>query len=333
MNYTTRVHRLLRIIALIQSEQGWTPKRLAEELEISERNVYRDLDQLKAAGVPLFYDKETLQYRIIGSYFMPPVHLDVEEALALSALCEHITDRDQIPFLRPAWRALSKIEAQLPYETKQELADRRRTMAIKTTQTMPPDGFQDVYDTVQEALSAGRVLVCKYDAVTSDRDGGSSGGTDAEFDLEPYALFFAVRAWYVVGQRSDRDDLRTLKLNRFTKIELTDRPYAVPDDFTLEKYVGNAWSMFGSGEDVEVEILFDKEFAETMADTRWHKTQQVEWHRDGSCTFKCTVAGLDEIVWWVLSMGPHCEVVRPGALRERVHSLCEATASVYDAPE
>jgi len=323
MNYTTRVHRLLRIIAMVQSGRGWGPKALAEELNISERNLYRDLDQLRAAGVPIVFNDDRRCYEIVGRFFMPPVHLDVEESLALAALCEHLTHDEQIPFLRPASRALHKIQSQLPASMRESLAERVQTMAIRTTQTMPPDGYKDVYDTVQEAIAHRRVLRCKYEPVTSERD------EQGMFTFKPYALFFAVRAWYAVGQRSDRDSLRKLKLNRFTKITLTDQTYEIPEDFDLENVLGNAWRMIASGPDHEVEIWFDAQFAETISETQWHRTQEIEWHADGSCTFRCTVAGLDEIVWWVLSMGPHCVVRRPGELIERVRTLAQQTMEQY----
>jgi len=70
-------------------------------------------------------------------------------------------------------------------------------------------------------------------------------------------------------------------------------------------------------------------FAQTMADTRWHPTQEIEEHPDGSSTFRCTVDGLDEIVWWVLSMGPHCVVKSPPELAQRVRDLADRTAANY----
>lgn len=326
MDYTTRVSRLLRIICLVQSAQGWSPGRLADELGISERNVYRDIDQLKAAGIPIAYDKAAHTYRIDGRFFLPPVRLDLEEALALAALCESISESEQIPFLAPAWRALHKIEAQLPHDVREDLRERRSALAIRTARAMEPDGFKDVYDRVLEAIAERRSLLCKYDAVASSEP---DGDPDAEFDFEPYAVFFAVRAWYAVGKRSDRDGLRTLKLNRFSKLMPTERPYEIPSSFSLDAYLGHAWNMMNAGADVEVELLFDADFAETIAETRWHPTQEVEDLPEGGCRFIATVAGLDEIVWWVLSMGPHCRVVRPPALAARVRELAAATAERY----
>ncbi|MEE2912220.1 MAG: HTH domain-containing protein, partial [Planctomycetota bacterium] len=53
----TRVHRLLQIISLVQSQRGWTAKGLAEECETTERNIYRDINQIKEAGIPIENDK------------------------------------------------------------------------------------------------------------------------------------------------------------------------------------------------------------------------------------------------------------------------------------
>jgi predicted DNA-binding transcriptional regulator YafY len=79
----------------------------------------------------------------------------------------------------------------------------------------------------------------------------------------------------------------------------------------------------------DVELVFDKEFAETIADTHWHDSQQIIWNDDGSITFACKVDGLDEIVWWVMSMGPHCAVLKPAELVARVCELARRTLEQY----
>ena len=327
IDYQQRIDRLLRIITLIQGGRGWTPATLAAEMNCAPRTIYRDLNHLKDAGIPVSYDSRTKRYAISGEFFMPPVQMTLEESLALAALCDHVAGREQIPFLKAAARAVSKIESLLPLELKKDLAERRDKVSIKTAASMEPDGTADVYGRVQAALASRTLLRCKYDSAAAERE-KRPRAKDGEFDLAPYALFFCVRAWYVIGRRSDRDDLRIMKLSRFTKATATDRPYPPPRNFTLEKYLGNAWRMM-RGKDVEVELHFDAEFAETIADTRWHKTQDIQQHPDGSCTFTATVSGFEEIVWWILSMGPHCRVIKPKALADRVGELAAATAAVY----
>ncbi len=70
--------------------------------------------------------------------------------------------------------------------------------------------------------------------------------------------------------------------------------------FSLEDHLGNAWRMICGQKTYEVELLFDADFAENIADTARHKTQKIDWLEDGSIRFRCKVDGLDEIQWWIL---------------------------------
>ena len=319
----SRVHRLLRIITLIESRHDWNAERLARECGTSDRNLYRDLKELRGAGVPIDFDEAAGGYRIRRDFFLPPLHLTGEEAIALALLCEEIGSREQVPFLRPAWIALSKIEAMLPETIREDLGALRGAVAIDAARSNPPDGHKDVYDRVAEAIREQRTLECRYDSTNPDSD------PDETFRFDPYALYFGVRAWYAIGRHHGRDEVRSLKLGRFTKYARTDDTFERPKDFTVEAYHGHAWRMI-RGPRHEVEIWFDTAFAQTMSDTLWHPTQEIEDHTDGSATFRCTVDGLDEIVWWVLSMGPHCVVKAPSELAQRVRDLAERTAANYD---
>ena len=320
MKYT-RVHRLLEIISLVQAQIGWTAKSLAQQCETTERNIYRDIAQIKEAGIPIQHDR-VKGYHINGAFFMPPVRLTFEEALAIAALCEAMADNGSIPFIRPASMAMNKIVSQLPFDAREELTERLQTMELRTTATMDGEGYEDVYDKVQNALLSRSVLKCKYDST-------SSGASDETFMFHPFALFFGTRAWYVVGFHKTRDAIRTLKLNRFDAIEPTNQSYEVPHEFNLDKHLGNAWNMIRGNVDYDIELRFESPFSQTVSDTRWHSTQEIKWHEDDSCTFTCTVSGLDEIVWWILSMGPSCKVIQPAELATRVAKLASKTAKLY----
>jgi len=322
----TRVHRLLKILMLVQGDGLWTPARLAEECGVGERTIYRDLKELEAIGVPLRFDQKAGRYRVERDFFLPPVQLTAQEALALSVLCEHVAEPERIPFTRPAWQAMAKIQASLPAELRDELLTTNRSIVIQTAASVDADGFSDIYETMCAAIGERRSLVCQYESLSGESDG-------EEFDFEPYTLYFSVRAWYVVGFHHGRGELRTLKINRFLRATPTRRAYEIPDGFSLDRHLGNAWRMIRGTPDHDVAIRFSAGFAETVSDTRWHATQEFEHHEDGSCTFRCTVSGLDEIVWWVLSMGPNCEVLEPAELRDRVRRAAQETARLYDPAE
>ena len=125
--------------------------------------------------------------------------------------------------------------------------------------------------------------------------------------------------------------MRCLKLTPSAQCSATTRPYAIPDDFSIDDHLGHAWRMIRGETQYDVVIDFDAKFAETLSDTRWHAAQEIDFHDDNTITFRCSVDGLDEIVWWVLSMGPHAVVREPAELRERVAELARETAERYAA--
>lgn len=63
-----RLARVLRLLELIQSPGQWNAQAIANELEVSERTVYRDLQTLTAAGIPWFFDDYAQSYRIREGY-------------------------------------------------------------------------------------------------------------------------------------------------------------------------------------------------------------------------------------------------------------------------
>lgn len=318
-----KVHRLLRILTLIQGRRDWTSKALAIECGVVERTIFRDIKIIAGAGIPVHYDAQTRGYQLPRSFFMKPTELALDEALALIALGERIGGNDQLPLMRPAARAVAKIRSQLPDALRRELDGLDNHLDIQLARATSADGVADVYDKVRRAIANRKALRCQYDSVSSDR-------SDKPFLFKPYALMFNQRAWYVLGHHQTRRQVRCLKLNRFTSLDATEVSYVVPKNFSVHSHLGNAWRMIRGEPICQVQLRFDPAFAETIADTQWHRTQQVHWQDDGSILLECTVDGLDEIVWWVLSMGPHCQVIQPPELARRVRQLARDTAAIYD---
>ncbi len=181
---------------------------------------------------------------------------------------------------------------------------------------------------MRNAIHSRRAVECEYES--SSRKSASSGDS-GRFRFDPYALYFGQRAWYVIGLHHGRSEVRTLKLSRFTRCGSIDKPYMIPDEFSLDGHFGKAWRMMPSGTMYGIKLHFAPAVAETVADTHWHDSQVIEWLEDGSIVAGFEVDGLEEIVWWILGYGPHCRVIEPGELAERVCALQAAAAGQYDA--
>lgn len=317
-----RLHRILHILQLIQGQNGWDVTALARECRVAPRTIYRDMELLEGAHIPYYFDEQAGGYRVRGDFFMKPIELTLAESLAIIALGEHLGGKtSQIPFMQAAGQAVAKIRSQLPDALRHELQNVDHHLAIRLGQTAS-DEAADVFARVQSALASHHCLDCEYESVGEKSFKGP-------FTLEPYSLFFSRRSWYVIGRHSGRRQVRCLKLCRFTKVIPTDQTFTMPKGFSLSRHLGNAWWMIRGKKTYQVALRFDADFATTIADTHWHKTQKLTWADDGSLLFQCRVDGLDEIVWWILSMGPHCKVLHPRELADQVRELAVRTATLY----
>ncbi len=319
MEDRSKIHRLLRMITLIQGQDGWNAPRLADEFGVDVRTIYRDIKDLEASGLPCEHDREHNGYRAKEGVFLQPVQLSVQEALSLAVLCDEVAAEESIPYLGAACQAIEKLRNLLPTATRGEIDLMMNGVRIKTAVGSEAGQARDVYEMMVGAIRDSQAVLCEYESLSNSR----------AFTFHPYALFFGVRAWYVIGFHVMHNDMRTLRLNRFNSVKRSEERFERPVDFSVDDYLGNAWRMMRGESDHEVEIVFDPEFAQTIADTMWHKTQELEELPDGSVIFRCRVSGLDEIVWWILSMGPHCEVKEPAELAERVATLAQETAKLY----
>lgn len=317
-----KLPRLLELVAMLQGGPARHSHELARELGVSSRSIKRYIQTLMDAKIPVYHDREHGGYRIRRDYYLKPVDLALTEAVSLALLCEHLGTRRGIPNLSDAGRALSKIESALPSVLRSEVRALASRIGIHPARSEYDGDSSAHYGTVREAIRTGTVLRAQYEAA---RPGA---GTE-EFEFSPYALFFNQRAWYAVGRHSGRRGLRSLKLVRFQRLEPLRKSFTTPASFSLERYLGNAWRMMRGEREYAVELCFDPHFAQGISETYWHRTQEFRHRDDGSLVMNFRVAGLDEIVWWVLGMGPHCRVIRPAALRDRVRELASRTSALY----
>lgn len=318
------LHRLLGMIVMFQSGEGWTPERLAAHFGVTQRTIFRDVKKIESSGLEVVFDRGKKSYRLAGQAFLQAVQLTPEEALALIVLCEDLVGREQIGLLKPAYDALFKIESQLPPALRESLGEVMDHIHIQLARAGEPEDASGIDRVVRRAMTERRALSVEY---------RSAGKAADRFLFEPYGLFFGQRAWYVVGRSHKHAAVRWLKLRRMQSAELTPRGYRIPEGFSIQEHLGNAWIMMKGEREHDVEVRFAPGgFAGNIAETRWHQTQRVEHHADGAVSLHFRVAGLDEIQWWVLGMGPSCRVVAPPELAGRVKDLAVSTAALYASP-
>jgi proteasome accessory factor B len=321
-----RITRLLQLLKLLQSGSGADANGLASACGVGKRTMFRDLDSLKQAGVPLEFDKHERRYSIPSSFFLPPLNFTANEALSLVALAAEFGRSDRTPFCEAAQSAAMKLEGSLPMSLRQELRLMRRVIHIRPRQLSSLNGKQSVYDLLVDALATRHTVAISYDSFTEREIINTT--------LEPYQMLFCRHSWYVIGHSSLHEEIRTFNLSRMLALEKQSNRFVTPRSFRLERYLGNAWEMIPEpGRDKEVVIRFKPMVARNVAEVIWHKTQQTIFLPDGSVEFRVRVSGLREISWWILGYGDQAEVLKPAALRKIVADRAHNMAAMYNSGE
>jgi predicted DNA-binding transcriptional regulator YafY len=321
-----RIARLLKLLQTLQAGRGDNADGLAKACGISRRTAFRDLETLRAAGVPLQFDKASSRYSIADDYFLRPANFTSDEALAIVALTNQFGNNSELPFFGAARSAALKIQGALPASMRREIQSLARCINIRLNPLDRLEGAELTYQQLVESLAERRVARIRYRSLTE--------WDEIETKLRPYQLLFNRHTWYVIGRSSLHGGTRTFNLGRITGIELLQQKYARPRAFSIERYLGNAWNIMpGSGPDESVVLRFASMVANNVAEVTWHKTQRLERLDDGSLNFHVRVSGLNEIVWWILGYGDQVEVIRPAKLRKLVAQRAKNLSQLYEVAD
>lgn len=315
----------MKLISLLQGGNRQNADSLAEACGVSKRTIFRDLEALRDAGVPLFFHDEQQAYHLQQDAYLPPTNFTTDEALALIVLCHELGGKSGVPFYSAAQSAALKLEASLPLRLRDHLREITRAIEIQLQPRNPLGESESVYHQLLAAIAARRPVRIAYDSLHE--------GEAIRTKLSPYRVLFSRRSWYCIGRSSVHRAIRTFNVSRISKLEPLEETYEIPPRFSLERYLRNAWHLIPEEEDHDVHIRFQPLVARNVAEVMWHKTQRTEIQPEGSLDFYATVSGLWEISWWVLGYGDQAEVIAPAALREIIAQRARNLAQQYDASE
>ncbi|MFH1371138.1 MAG: WYL domain-containing protein [Planctomycetota bacterium] len=329
---SSRVSRVIQILTTLQTGRKYSAAELSRMFGVSRRTLFRDLKELQDIGIrpqctplhpgPTSADEQR-RYTLAHEQFLPPVNLNLQEALGLLLLVHKMRGQIQLPFKNAALLAAMKIESNLPPRVRHYCEYALAKISTKASPQAPAPkspGLDNTFSSLQSAIAQRRKVRIRYDSLF---DGGT-----IDCDLAPYHLFYNQRAWYVVGHSSVHKNIRTFKLNRIQNASMLEDQFEDGDSFDLADYIGRAWSMIPEGRIYNIRLRFSPKVANNVAEVLWHNTQKVARNPDSSATLDFRVDGLGEITWWILGYGDQVEVLAPAALRKRIIDIAQKMTEI-----
>lgn len=310
MNQTDR---LLAIVLELQTHQWQRAADLAETLDVSTRTIYRDMQALDEAGVPVVAVPGK-GYRLSEGYFLPPLTLTTDEAILLLLGSDQIGTRLDVNYQAAANAVKEKLEAILPEHLRGEVATLRNRLRLVPVNAFDHPEEQAILPPLRRALMEQHVIRFCY-----PDDGDAS---PVERMVHPYGLVQLAGAWHLVGQDHVRQRVQHFRLSRITELDVLDQTFERPSGYRPEQ------GSVASAHDLVVRVLFAPEVAPWVKEAPSFYTVDTEEHPDGLLvTLK--VQRETEVLPWLLSWGSQARVLEPASLRRRLGREARKLADRY----
>lgn len=217
-----RADRLFQIVQYLRGRRLTTAAQLADWLQVSQRTVYRDIQDLERTGVPV-EGEAGVGYRLRPEFDLPPLMFSFDEVEALVAGARMIGSWGSPQLRQASELALAKIAAALPEHRRIEL-ERTRLYAM----SFADPAVGDVLDTLRHVIAGRVVTLLDY------KDAASQPSTR---HVWPLGLYFWGSTWSLAAWCELRRDFRNFRLDRIVGAFSTERQYPDQAGFRLEDFV------------------------------------------------------------------------------------------------
>lgn len=202
-----KIERLFLILNLLRSRGTLTTSDLADECEVSESTIYRDIQSLSEANIPICCDNG---YRILGDEsFLPSINFTVDEFLALHVGLSSNPVQSIEYFRKSAKQAQAKIESLVPQDVRTDYEKAKGHVVFQPERRCSHQGASLIFELLRQAIWPEKKIKLKYVSPLSLE----------EVELVPKSLLFKRGDWYLVGL--DHNRIRYFRLDMIKNVSLS----------------------------------------------------------------------------------------------------------------
>ncbi|ETT33952.1 DeoR family transcriptional regulator [Paenibacillus sp. FSL R7-269] len=302
--------RLIALIMILLEHEQISARELAERLEVSRRTIYRDIDTLNRAGLPIY----TLMgaWGGVGLMKSYKVGKTVFTPQEIQNLQNGMQSYKQLFGRREMVYAAEKLNALYP-DNAEGRPNAPFVMDLSLNQGN--ESLRSLFGMIETAMNEHAVLTFAY---TDAR------GQISERRVEPYQVVFKESSWYLQAYCLIKQDYRIFKLARMSGLQVTKEQFA-PKEFTPLPMDGSDWLNQGW---VEVTIRLDRSVMDRVIERFGadHILRVDEHH----CWTKYPIIANDHGYDRLLAFGDKCEVLGPPEIRSGFKAYVRGIMSKYE---
>lgn len=309
-----KVERLVSIIMILLDKKRIGAQELAERFEVSPRTIYRDIDSINLAGIPVrSVSGVGGGFEIMQQY---KVDKKVFSADDLSALLMGLSSLSNVVHGDEVVHALAKVKSFVPADRAKDIEIKANQLSIDLSPWMGNKDTQTYLEIIKAALQENRLLSFDY----ADRYGNKTART-----AEPYQLVLKNNHWYWQGYCRKREDFRLFRVSRMSNLKLREevfspREYRKPElDFadTLEAM------------QIRITLRIHKSVMDRVLDYCSYE----DFSADGDDHYLVRFPFIENDYYYgiLLSFGGKCECLEPASIRKEMKRRIQEIAAVYES--
>lgn len=297
-----QISRLFEIIYVLLNKKNVTAAEMAKRFEVSQRTIYRDIETLNTAGIPIF----TTRGRGGG--------IGLLDSFVLNKSL--LSEQEQNDILS----ALQSMNATLTAETSETLSKLSLLFNKETADWIEvdfsnwPDETNALFPLIKSAILNKKMICFEY---------YNSNGEKTSRSVEPLQLWFKHKSWYLKAYCLGKEDIRLFKLSRIKSVQLTDTSF--------ERAPTEMQSMLERSRQcpdlITVTLQINASQAYRVYDE--FETEQIKKNEEGDFIVTASFAESEWIYGYILSFGPSAKLLEPAHLLPTLQERLEKTLKQY----
>lgn len=300
-----KIERLQAILQYIQTKRTVRAEDLSVRFDVNIRTIYRDVNALIEAGMPIGAEAGR-GYFLLEGHYLSPLMFTKDEALALLLAGKFFENKTAERFQQAFSSAAEKISSQLRGELKDEWAALQERIKVNTLPLVNEANGERWLDAINRALAGSLVVFAHY------KTGQQASSTR---QIEPIGLLYYSNTWHLIGWCRLRKDYRDFRLDRISELTCLEEQFDSRRRISITDYVEH---LHDHEDWQEVRIFVDDTTYPYLQNMKRVMGFVSEEKTEGGYTMLFAISSIDYFARWLLMPGNGIRIISPDALREQV---------------
>ena len=291
-------NRLFEIVYILLQKKKTTAKELADRFEVSTRTIYRDIETLSTANIPIYASKgKDGGIGLLDEYVLNKTILSEEE-------------QNQILF---ALQGMKKVKGQDEKDILEKLSilfNKKINDWIKIDFSNWGNIQEERFDIIKSAILNKQLIGFTY---------YNSNGEESKRIVEPLQIWFKDKSWYLISYCRNKEDYRIFKIARIKEVKILQEHF----ERELPKEENEQYNF----KTIELELEINKAMTYRVYDE--FESKEITKKQDGNFMIKVKYPENEWVYGYILSFGEYAKVLNPGYAKNIIKDKLQRTLKNY----